>query len=468
VIGRRAHATRIVQNMSLKKIRAQQAKQFVDTQNQQRRADQAELDSKRMHTDGWVNSLSGVGDAFKDKRLSSYFAREHVDAETAEHMWRSDDMAARIVECLPDEMTREGFEIQIQQEVEGEENDNDGAHTDATFPSNEASQHDRPVIPGKGLPTPGAAPSQSLPEDDDSKRIAELMMAKCEELDVLGKFRQGLQFSRAYGGGAILVGADDGQLDWRKPLNVKAIRSVSYLNVLEPRELVPVYYYGDPRAPKYGEPMIYQLNRIMVAGEIPQDQAYMQIHESRLLRFDGIRVGRRQIVSNAGWGDSIFARTRQVVQDFQQVWQGAALILSDFAQAQLKIKGLAEYVAKNGKDKIVARAQAISAARSITGMVMIDSEEEFSRVTTPISGFPEMLDRFCNRLAAAVKIPVTILMGQAPAGSTPPARPTWSGSATRSARSRSATCSSHSGSSCASCSSRRTAPPPAWSRRTGP
>jgi phage-related protein (TIGR01555 family) len=52
----------------------------------------------------------------------------------------------------------------------------------------------------------------------------------------------------------------------------------------------------------------------------------------------------------------------------------------------------------------------------MTNTVLIDSKEKFERITTPMSGLPEMLDRFCNRLAAATKTPVTLLMGQAPAG----------------------------------------------------
>jgi phage-related protein (TIGR01555 family) len=451
--------------MSLKKIKAAAAKKFVKSSIEaqrrkdtaQHRKNQALLDSGRKE-DGWVNTLSGVGDPFNDKRMSSFFLRDAVNWQSAEDLWRSDDIAARAVECLPDEMTREGFQIVIQHEATGTENhpenaasnrgsfgdgDNDGddyATMQSGAGTHAPARHDAaPSLSMQGADNPGsgdnsnaavggslpAAPPESpQPEEEgmqetdlsEAKAISELMMNRCDDLDVLNKVRQALYFSRAYGGGAILVGANDGEMDWSKPLREDRIQSIDYLNVLEPRELLPVFYYGDPRAPKYGEPMIYQLNRIMIAGEVPADQAYLRIHESRLIRFDGIRVGRRQIVANAGWGDSIFTRVIQVTQDFQNVWQGAALIMSDFGQAVLKIKGLAEMVAKNGKNAVQARAQAVSLSRSVANMVLLDSEEEFSRMPTPMSGFPEMLDRFCNRLAAALKTPVTILMGQAPAG----------------------------------------------------
>ncbi len=42
--------------------------------------------------------------------------------------------------------------------------------------------------------------------------------------------------------------------------------------------------------------------------------------------------------------------------------------------------------------------------------------EEFERKATPVTGLADLLDRFCNRLAAAADMPVTRLMGQSPAG----------------------------------------------------
>jgi phage-related protein (TIGR01555 family) len=97
-------------------------------------------------------------------------------------------------------------------------------------------------------------------------------------------------------------------------------------------------------------------------------------------------------------------------------WGGAAHLLSDFSQAVYKIKGLAELIAANEDETIINRFRIIDLARSLVRAVVIDADEDFERKTTPMSGVPEVLDRFSTRMAAAAQMPVTLMMGQSPAG----------------------------------------------------
>ncbi len=112
----------------------------------------------------------------------------------------------------------------------------------------------------------------------------------------------------------------------------------------------------------------------------------------------------------------MFVRISKVLSDFHQTWGSAAILMQDFAQAVLKINGLADLIATNQDDVITRRAQALDMSRSVARMFLIDSEEEFERKATPMTGMPEMLEKFALRLAAAAGMPVTLLMGQAPAG----------------------------------------------------
>jgi len=54
--------------------------------------------------------------------------------------------------------------------------------------------------------------------------------------------------------------------------------------------------------------------------------------------------------------------------------------------------------------------------RSFMRMVMIGKDDEFERKPTPLSGMPDLLDRFMKRLAASFDMPVTVLFGESPAG----------------------------------------------------
>jgi hypothetical protein len=60
---------------------------------------------------------------------------------------------------------------------------------------------------------------------------------------------------------------------------------------------------------------------------------------------------------------------------------------------------------------------ALHQARSVLGAYLIDADgETFERKATPIEGLSDLLEQFALRLAAAIEVPVSLLMGQAPAG----------------------------------------------------
>jgi hypothetical protein len=143
------------------------------------------------------------------------------------------------------------------------------------------------------------------------------------------------------------------------------------------------------------------------------------IHESRLIVFPGIAVSRRARVQMRGWGDSIFTRVDDVLQKYDQTWGGVANLMTDFAQGVLSMEGLSQSIMANNKasTQVVAnRAIAVNMGRSIARMMLIDAKEKFERVTTPLSGLPEILEQFALRLAAASGMPLSLLMGQVQGG----------------------------------------------------
>jgi phage-related protein (TIGR01555 family) len=75
-------------------------------------------------------------------------------------------------------------------------------------------------------------------------------------------------------------------------------------------------------------------------------------------------------------------------------------------------------IAGGQKDALYTRAILLDTLRSVSRAIFLDADhgEEFTRVQTTFSGVSDILDRSANRLAAATEIPVTLLMGQAPAG----------------------------------------------------
>src|SRR6266851_5342964 len=141
------------------------------------------INASRARTDGWLNALTGVGDPLADKM----------------HVWNSTivlDQLSQMDEKVPEEMTRQGWKLKI--------------------------------------------------EDDPEREQAEAMEKWAKDLDLIGKAKEALEYSRAYGGGGIFLGADDGQKDLTKPLDLKRVKSFQWMNVLTPLELFPRIWYGDP------------------------------------------------------------------------------------------------------------------------------------------------------------------------------------------------------------------------------
>lgn len=363
--------------------------------------------ARRAHLDGWSNALTGIGDILVDKRMSTMFSSpDIVSNEYAEGLWRGDDLAARIVETWPNEMLRQGYEITVQ----------DGTTAGEVEPLEDAEERGDAL----GWARRRRARLDAAKKDGD---LAEKVAMKLEELGADAAFHTALCYRRAYGGGAILVGANDGSKDLSKPLRPELVTSIDFLTVLEPRELVPCYYYADPRAPKFNEVAVWQMQTVASGNPQPSDQkkafgiTLAYVHETRLIVFKGAEVTRRPTaVVNAGFGDSIFTRVNRVLADFNTSWASAGVLVHDFAQAVFKIKGLAEAMAMDKDDLLKIRMRAVELSRSTARAVLIDSEEEFKREQTPVSGLPELLDKFCTRLASAADMPLTLLMGQSPGG----------------------------------------------------
>jgi phage-related protein (TIGR01555 family) len=331
---------------------------------------------KEIRADGWYSALTGIGTSTHDKRESHNFMAKCLTYQEAVELWRGDDLAKRAIESVPDGCFRQGYEITIADEGNFEE----------------------------------------LKEDIEEQ---------LSKLKVDAAIKKAMCYERAYGGAAILLGTNDARsLD--KELDITRVTKIEWLNVLEPCEVYPVSYYDDPMAPKYGEPEYYQLATFpQTSSMVPaskkkkapnQLNPLQLIHESRLVVFEGTRVSRYQSrpgLSGLNWGDSILTYLADVLRDFNIAWHSAGIIVTDFSQAVFSIENLMSLVARD-PDKLQARIQAIELSRSTARAVLVDTKEKFERQSTSVAGLPDLLDRLSTRLAAAIDMPLSLLMGQSP------------------------------------------------------
>lgn len=91
--------------------------------------------------------------------------------------------------------------------------------------------------------------------------------------------------------------------------------------------------------------------------------------------------------------------------------------MTDAAQGVFKLKGLHSAVASNRNDELLKRMELVDMSRSISRSILLDAEDEdFRRDSYSFAGVPEVLEKMMLRLASAARLPVSLLMGQSPAG----------------------------------------------------
>lgn len=324
-----------------------------------------------LRLDGWKNFLTGLGVSGADKRESAVLVPEEHSHQEIDEFVEFDDMAARIVEALPEDMMREGWEVVIEGDPEA----------------------------------------------------AEAVMARVGEMEFNARMQDGLEDARAHGGAAILLGLIDGSKDMSKPIDVARIQDIGWLTALPCNELMPASWYSSIAEQHYGGVSVFQIREQQFGTENFLGKLAMAnkaqlplVHESRLLKFYGTRLSRRRMRQKHGWGGSVLYRCWKVIRDFQTSWSGAAALLQDFSQAVIRLKGLTEALESGNEAAVIRRIQLMNLSRSMVNALVLDEEEDFERKATPLTGMPEMLQQFALRLSAAARMPVSKLNGQAPAG----------------------------------------------------
>ena len=328
--------------------------------NQKATQDQAAATRK----DGWQNLVTGLGTK-RDKRMHTTFGGAPIwqSGQILDELYAGDDMIARIVDLPAQEMTREWLELHV----------------------------------------------------GDGPDIAKAMLQRLEDLDLQAKTDEALTWARLHGGALMILGIDDGQTT-DKPLKEDSIKSFGWVSVVDRWEVRVASRYEDVRSPKYGMPEVYEITPASEGGGSAVNDR-MFIHESRVIRFDGVKTPRRRMALNGGWCDSVVTRLYEVIRDFCLGYASAAATLADFSVGVVAIQNLAEMLAADQEGLVLKRLEMLDMARSIARAVFMDAEKErFEYVARSLTGMPETLDRLALRLSAGTGIPVTLLMGQSPAG----------------------------------------------------
>jgi 2'-5' RNA ligase len=142
------------------------------------------------------------------------------------------------------------------------------------------------------------------------------------------------------------------------------------------------------------------------------------VHASRIIRFDGVEPTKRRRQTLQGWGDSVLQRVYVDLQQARGAYAAVSGLMHEASQGVFKMKDLMLMMAGDRDDTLKRRMEAMDMSRSVARAILIDADgESYERVEVgSLTGLVEAMDRFTNMVSASSEIPVTVLMGQAPAG----------------------------------------------------
>lgn len=322
--------------------------------------------------DTWVNAMTGLGSVARDKLMSTLFERSaRWSDEYLENLYHDDDIAATICNELPEQALRNGFRVSS--------------------------------------------------DDVEDNEVSDAAVRYLRKFSFLSKCADAGGQARALGGAVVYMGIDDSNTE-EKPVNVERIKTIRFMTVLNKREIEPNTWYLDPEEDNFGEVETYKLRKSQLqtttgGQKLPAGADEIIIHESRMLRFPGAPTTRNRRRENNGWDDSVLRRLHDTLRRFDTAWGSVAYLMQDASQGIFKIKDLISMIAEGDTDTLKSRMETVEMGRSVARSLMVDADsEDFQRLPFSFAGVPEVLQAFMLRTAAAGRMPVTVLMGQSPAG----------------------------------------------------
>lgn len=307
-------------------------------------------------TDGLENVVAGLG-TDRDKRSYSVYADPRIlTRQELENMYRGSWLAKRIVNAVADDMTREWL------------------HT--IF-------------------------------DDDTEQSQFAIEQAEKKFAVRHKINEALRWARLYGGCLVILGTKDKDLS--KPLKVENIRKgdLRYLHVMDRwRVSASTSLNQDLDSPNFGMPEKYFIA-----------ESAIEIHHTRVLRFNGQKLPYFAWRRNAMWDDSELQHVLDSLMNCDMTTQSIATMLFESNVDVVKAEGLADILAsKDGEAKLTKRFQLAAILKSFNRMLLLDGSESYEKKQNSFANLDKVLEKFMVDVCGAADIPMTRLFGQSPGG----------------------------------------------------
>lgn len=308
--------------------------------------------------DGWGNIISGLAGR-GDKLTKSTFKSTRIlhRTEIAEIL-AGDGVGARIVKCVPNDMTRNGW----------------------TFTG-----------------------------DEDGKLYKAL-----KDLKATSQLTRAMVWARAFGGALVMMDIADGKpID--QPYDPKSKAPVRGLKVFSSARTIitSTDFSTDPQSPYFEDLERFTIQRLYAEP--------FQVHASRCLVFKGEPLPDipEQLgfdLETRYWGMSVLQQAVLYLAAFGTFYGSLGHLGQEMTIGKYTISNLDNLVAANDWKSIKNRLRIIDEQKSVIHAVLLGKEEKYERDSLTFTGVPEVLDRMMVVISAATGIPVTKFWGRSSAG----------------------------------------------------
>jgi phage-related protein (TIGR01555 family) len=325
--------------------------------------------------DGWSNMVTGLSVlADKNKKTRPVINRVVPDEEL-EAIYLDDGLGTRIVNLLPDDMFREGWDYEF-------------------------------------------------PDQDDEvevKKLSDQYNEVLEKIDATGKMREAFYWSRLYGGAAILIGALDGQkLDTPlRPARIRKPEGFEYLRVINRSDIqyAQIDWQLDPTKSRYCMPEYYSIRFATPKGI----QENSRVHYSRIIELHGnpVPVGMKTALSyeQRYWGVSVLQNVLEELSILGSSIGSIGHLLHEFSVGKYKLSDLEDILSQPDGDQLIQkRMQVMDLCRSVFHSMYFGPNDDFIRENIQFTGIPDILYIFFMLVSSCTGYPITRLFGVSPGG----------------------------------------------------
>lgn len=318
-----------------------------------------------MLLDRLSNFVSGLGTS-KDKKIANVYGFNLIDAQQLNAMHRSDWMARKVVDIIPDDMTREWREWQA----------------------------------------------------DESVVEAIERTERAPQINIQAKVNEAMQLARLRGGAVLVLGIEGAGLPNEElAFDRVKIGSLKYVHVLGRDQVSYTDINRDITSPFYGEPVMWTVSN--------SNGAQVDIHPSRVIRFVGAPILDKSNAENEVWGDSVLQIVYDAIQNAASSQEHTASLIPEAKTDVIYIPNLSKYL-ENEKttQKLTERFTYANTMKSMFNMLLLEGDgagatgngERWEQKTINFGQFPELLRLFLQVAAGAADIPLVRFLQDAPSG----------------------------------------------------